>query len=230
MLRELELLRAKKPLIVSMGDVAASGGYYIACKADSIFANTNTITGSIGVFSMFANLTNTLKNKLGITFDGVKTAPYADFPSPMRPLTDAERDYFQRSVDTFYQTFLSRVAAGRNMSKEQVHDIAQGRVWTGALAKQLGLVDEIGNLDRAINSAVAMAKLKDYSIDVYPKPTDKLKFILNKMSDNVSTEVINGYIASKIGQEQYTYFSSLHQFIGMNGKVMALAPFTITVK
>ncbi|HRO43681.1 MAG TPA: signal peptide peptidase SppA, partial [Flavipsychrobacter sp.] len=130
-LRELQLLRAKKPIIVSMGDVAASGGYYIACQADSIFALPNTITGSIGVFTMLFNAEKMLQNKLGITFDEVKNAPYADFPTVTRALTAEEGRRMQAMVDTIYQTFMRRVATARRMETAMVDSIAQGRVWSG---------------------------------------------------------------------------------------------------
>ncbi|MCA6438628.1 MAG: signal peptide peptidase SppA, partial [Chitinophagaceae bacterium] len=158
--REISLLRKEKPVVVSMGDVAASGGYYIACNADQVFANANTITGSIGVFSVVPNFQSFFKNKLGITFDGVKTAPYANMGASDKPLTEAEKRFFQASVDSIYDTFKSRVAAGRKKDKLYIDSIAQGRVWTGVRAKEIGLVDKIGTLQDAIETTASLAKVE----------------------------------------------------------------------
>jgi protease-4 len=141
--REIDLLKKEKPVVVSMGDLAASGGYYIACGADSIFANANTITGSIGVFSIIPNVTNFMKNKLGITFDRVNTGKYADAPSATRQLTTIEQNFLQSGVDSVYHTFKTRVAAGRKKNIEYIDSIAQGRVWTGSDAIKVGLVDKL---------------------------------------------------------------------------------------
>ncbi|MEQ1624424.1 MAG: signal peptide peptidase SppA, partial [Sediminibacterium sp.] len=151
--REISLTRKSKPVIVSMGDMAASGGYYIACNADSVFANEGTLTGSIGVFSILPNFQPFFKNKLGITFDGVKTAPYADMGNTSRALTEPEKRFLQNGVDSIYHTFKSRVAEGRKKDMDYVHSIAQGRVWTGSRAITVGLVDRIGGLQEAIVSA-----------------------------------------------------------------------------
>lgn len=159
--REVELTKKVKPIIVSMGDVAASGGYYIACAADSIFAQPNTITGSIGVFGIIPNLQNFFNNKLGITFDEVKTGKYADLMSVNRPLTVDERDLIQQGVNKTYNTFTKKVADGRKISQAKVDSIGQGRVWTGAQALQIGLVDRLGGLEDAIKSAAKKAKIKD---------------------------------------------------------------------
>lgn len=163
--REMELCREQKPLIVSMGAMAASGGYYISAPADVILADRTTMTGSIGVFGMVLNLEKTMRDKLGITFDVAKTNPSADMGSIARPLSTAERDFLQRQVETTYSTFVSRVAAGRNMENAQVDSIGQGRVWLGLNAKEKGLVDSFGGLSDAILLAVDRAGVaSDYRV------------------------------------------------------------------
>lgn len=162
---ELLQLKKKKPLVVSMGNYAASGGYYIACAADSIFADQNTLTGSIGVVGVMMNIGGMLKNKLGVTTDVVKTGKYADFPNMTRPMTEAERTWIQSYLDTTYNEFKSRVALARNMSMQQVEELAQGHVYSGKLAKELRLIDGFGNVKRALASVSKLADLKKYEID-----------------------------------------------------------------
>jgi protease-4 len=229
-LRELQLLKAKKPLVVSMGDVAASGGYYISCQADSIFAMPNTITGSIGVFGMMFNAEKLMKNKLGVTFDGVKNAPYADFPNGIRALTPEEGAKIQRSVDNIYTVFKSRVAAGRKMDVNLVDSFAQGRVWSGTDALEIHLVDGLGGLDRAISSAAALAKVKDYKVITYPAAVDKFESMMKKLSGkDVSTEVVKAVAKSEMGEE-YGWFKQLKELSKMNGKAMMLLPFQMATK
>lgn len=168
--REVTLARRLKPFIVSMGDMAASGGYYIAAGADSIFAQPSTITGSIGVFSIYVNMENFFADKLGITYDGVKTAPYADMGSAVRPLTDMEKKFIQNGVDSIYHTFKKRVSVGRLKNIFYIDSIAQGRVWTGNHGIQNGLVDKVGGLQDALDCAARMAKLKSYRTREYPEP------------------------------------------------------------
>ncbi len=179
--KELKNLQKQKPITVSMGNYAASGGYYIACASDSIFADANTLTGSIGVVGVLFNIHDMLKNKLGVTSDQVKTGPFADFPNLTRPMTETERNWIQSYLDTTYNTFKSRVASARNMTMEQVEELAQGHVYSGKLAKQIGLVDDLGNKDRAIASAASLAKLKDYKIEEFPKPINKFEQILSNI-------------------------------------------------
>ncbi len=224
-LRELQILKSKKPLIVSMGNVAASGGYYIACQADSIFAMPNTITGSIGVFSMMFNSEKLMNNKLGVTFDGVKNAPYADFPNVFRPMTEDEKKMMQASVDNIYMVFKSRVAAGRRMSVGDVDSIAQGRVWTGNAALKNGLVDGLGNLDRAIASAAAMAKLKDYQVVTYPEVTDKFENMIKKLKGKDATEeAVKMMLKEQMGAD-YQFVQQIKNLREMNGKAMMVLPF-----
>jgi protease IV len=167
--RELELLKKEKPLVVSMGDYAASGGYYIACNADSIFAMPNTLTGSIGVFTILIDAQKMFNDKLGINFDGVSTNTYSDFGNITRPMSAFEKQVAQRDVDSVYATFKSRVVKGRKLNGNEVDSIAQGRIWSGANGLQIGLVDRIGSLQDAIHCAARMADLDKYSIRNYPQ-------------------------------------------------------------
>ncbi|XZF14411.1 signal peptide peptidase SppA [Chitinophagaceae bacterium MMS25-I14] len=224
-LRELELLKAKKPLIVSMGDVAASGGYYISSHADSIFAMPNTITGSIGVFSMMFSVEGLMKNKLGLGSDEVKNAPYADFPTMSRDLTADEGQRLQHSVDNIYGIFKNRVSTGRKISEADVDSIAQGRVWTGTDALAIHLIDAYGNLDRALKSAAAKAKLGDYEVVTYPEPVDKLSSLMRKFSRaNASTTVMKQALQEELGPEYETY-QDIKKLRSMNGKAMMAMPF-----
>lgn len=197
-LREMALAKKEKTTVVSMGDVAASGGYYIACQADTIVANPTTITGSIGVFGVLFNAQNMMNNTLGINVDTVKTNSFADLGTPFRPLTTVERNIIQNSVENIYDTFISRVADGRNMTKNQVDEIGQGRVWSGRDALELGLVDVLGGLEKSIELAAEMAKLNDYRIVNLPKEKDPFQEILD--------EVMNGQIRNSILKKELGQF------------------------
>ena len=166
--RETILAKAEKPLVVSMGDYAASGGYYIACAADSIVANPTTLTGSIGVFGMIPNLSKFYKNKLGITIDTVNTGKYADM-GVNRPLSTFEKNKLQKSVSDIYNGFITKVGEGRKMSTSAVDEIGQGRIWAGYDAKEIGLIDTYGGLEKAIDIAASLAKIEDYRIISLPK-------------------------------------------------------------
>lgn len=227
-LRELQLLKAKKPLVASMGDVAASGGYYILCQADSIFALPNTITGSIGVFTMMFNTEKLMRNKLGVTFDGVKNAPYADFPNGTRALTADESAKVQRSVDNIYMIFKSRVATGRKMEIALVDSFAQGRVWSGTDALSIKLVDGLGDLDRAIASAASLAKLKDYDVVTYPEPVDKFESLMRRFKGN-NASVAEQMVKAEFGKE-YDWYKQLKELRRMNGAAMAMMPFSMETK
>jgi protease-4 len=218
--RELELIKGKIPVIVSMGDVAASGGYYIASGADSIYADANTITGSIGVFTVIPNISGFMNNKLGISFDGVKTAPYADAPSATRPLNTMEQKMLQAGVDSIYNTFKSRVAKGRKKSMDYVDSIAQGRVWLGSDAINVGLVDRIGTLNDALASAAKMAKLKGYSIKQYPESKSFLEDLIEDYKDYVKVKSIE----SEIGASQWQIFQNLKTVQQMVGAPQARMP------
>jgi len=224
--REISIAKKEKPVVVSFGDVAASGGYYIACNADSIFAQPNTITGSIGVFGIIPNMKKFFNNKLGITFDGVKTGPFADMPSASRPLNTAEKQFIQNTIDTIYNTFKSRVAQGRKLSLQVVDSIAQGRVWTGQRALQIGLVDKLGNINDAIGCAARMAKLKEYTLREYP---EKKNFI-EELLKNYKEEVKVATIKEEIGEEQYTILQQLKNLKNMIAVPQARLPFEFNIR
>ena len=223
--REISLARKEKPVVVSMGDVAASGGYYISCKADSVFADANTITGSIGVFSIVPNFQSFFKNKLGITFDGVKTAPFADMGSSDRPLNDAEKRFFQSSTDSVYYTFKSRVADGRKKGVEYIDSIAQGRVWTGSRALQVGLVDRIGTMQDAMDCAARMAKLRDYRVKEYPEKRSLLDLIMNSYKKSIKTDLIK----EEIGEKQVRVMNELKKVKQMIGVPQTRLPFSVDI-
>lgn len=225
--RELQLMKKEKPVIVSMGDVAASGGYYIACNADSVFANANTITGSIGVFSIVPNMQSFFKNKLGVTFDGVKTAPYADMGGIDKPLNEFEKRFFQSSVDSIYYTFKTRVSNGRKKPMNIVDSIAQGRVWTGTHAISNGLVDRIGTLNDAIECAVRMAKIKDndFKLREYPEKKSILDQIMSGYKKSISQQLIS----TQIGIEELNLLKELKELKQMKGVPQAKMPFLFSV-
>ena len=167
--RMLQEVKQDMPVIVSMGPVAASGGYYIAMAADTIIAEPTTITGSIGVLATKFNTNQLFNEELGITFDGVKSHQYADWLLPTNDFSPTEEKAFRQFVDRFYDTFITKVAEARGMTKEQVHEVAQGRVWTGSAAMEQGLVDALGGMQDAMDIAAQQAELDTYKVDVYPK-------------------------------------------------------------
>ena len=213
--REIELLRAEKPVIVSMGSYAASGGYYISCGADAIVADKTTLTGSIGVFGMFLRLEDALKNKLGITFDAVRTNTSADM-GVMRPLTGTERAAIMRSVDEVYETFTSYVAEGRNLPLEKVLDIAGGRVWSGTDALALGLVDTNGGLKTAIAIAADKAELGDKFriVEMTEAPTGFGAFFSGFMA-KVKADIVAGELGPWAGE-----WRKIREAVGQQGVVM----------
>lgn len=186
-----------KVLVVSMGDLAASGGYYLSAMADSIFAQPNTLTGSIGVFSLIPNPSRMLDEKLGVKFDTVRTGPHsADF-TLLFPWTEQEHEYLQNRTDAYYELFLHKVAEGRDMTRDQVHEVAQGRIWSGQRAVELGLVDKLGMLEDAIESAANLAELEEYKIKEYPvfqSPLQKMiSDLFDQNHDQASTFVKNSF-------------------------------------
>lgn len=229
---EVSLARKVKPVIVSMGDYAASGGYYISCLADSIFADRGTITGSIGVFTLMPNMQSFFKNKLGITFDGVKTAEHADMLTVTRPLTATERQFMQNSIDTIYNTFKTRVATGRDKSMEYVDSIAQGRVWTGARGIPVGIVDRIGTLQDAIAAAAKMAKVSsEYYIREYPEPKGFLEeFLENVTNQSMEQQKVEEKIEEQIGKKPYQLFLQLKSVQNMMGTAQARLPFSAEIQ
>tara|TARA_B100001250_G_scaffold76099_1_gene62339 strand:+ start:7216 stop:8871 length:1656 start_codon:yes stop_codon:yes gene_type:complete len=224
-LREAILTKqAKKPIVVSMGDYAASGGYYIACAADSIVANPTTLTGSIGVFGIIPNLQKFYKNKLGITIDTVNTNPSADMGSN-RPLTDFERKKIQKGVENVYNTFITHVAKGRNMSKTAVNEIGQGRVWTGYDAKSIGLIDAFGGIEKAIEIAAALSKTKDYRIISLPKKKDPFEELIHHLEGEASLSKI---IIKKLGFNS-KLINPIENILNED-KIQARIPFIIELK
>lgn len=207
MWREVVLARKVKPVIASMADYAASGGYYMAMAADTIVAEPTTITGSIGIFAQFFNFENFLKNKLGITNDRVNTNAHSDFPTVTREMTDFEKDWFQRSVDAGYETFTSKAAKGRKMSIEKLKSLAGGHVWSGIEAKANGLVDVLGGLDDAIKIAAKKAKLKDgdYKARFYPQPKSFIEEYFDKKEEETQAKIMKaqfGELAPYVKQIQ----------------------------
>jgi protease-4 len=190
----------------------------------------NTITGSIGVFSMMFNIGGLMKDKAGISYDVEKNAPFADFPNAYRPLTEAEAQRMQAGVDTIYYTFKSRVATGRRLSMEMVDSIAQGRVWTGTDALEIGLVDALGGLDRALKSAAAKAKLGDYQVVTYPEPVDKFESLVRRMKGNPFTALsIKAALEKELGPE-YEYYKQIQSLRKMNGRTQMAMPYRFTIE
>ncbi len=222
--RETVLAQKTKPLIVSMGDYAASGGYYIACAADTIVARPNTITGSIGVFGLLFNTQNMFKNKLGITFDSVKTGRYADIGSMNRPMKENEREIIQGEVEKVYDTFISHVAIGREMTKENVDNIGQGRVWSGVDAKRLGLVDVLGGINDAISIAAKKANLTTYRTIALPEQ----KEFFEKLVDDLNAEAKVYFAKQQLG-ESYLYLETFNNLAKQKG-IMAKIPFMMKIE
>ena len=218
-LREMILAKAEKPIVVSMGDVAASGGYYISCHADTIVANPTTITGSIGVFGLLLNAQKLMKNKLGITIDTVRTNQYADMGSMYRSLTTKERNIIQKSVEDIYDTFIMHVSEGRNMSKKEVDAIGQGRVWSGEDAIDLGLIDVLGGLEDAIEIAASMAGLENYRISFLPKQIDPMQEFIKNLTGVVKTSIFE----KELG-EPYQLYKEVNNILEMD-KVQMRMPY-----
>lgn len=224
MWREIALCKKKKPVVVSMGNVAASGGYYIAAPADVIVAQPNTITGSIGVFGMLINAQELLNNKLGIKIETVKFGEFSDLGSPDRPLNEAERKVIQNAVDRVYADFINRVAQGRNMTEAQVDSIAQGRVWSGVDAKKIGLVDELGGLDEAIAIAAKKAKLNEYRTVELPNLKDPFEEIFSSLSNQTSTY----FMKKELGQN-YIQYQEVKKAIQYQG-IQTRMPFEVKIQ
>ncbi|HET9277154.1 MAG TPA: signal peptide peptidase SppA [Flavitalea sp.] len=224
--REVTLAQKDKPVVVSFGDVAASGGYYMSCSADSIFAQPNTITGSIGVFSLLPNMQSFFNNKLGITFDGVKTSENADALTVVKPLTPMQKQYIQNEVDTIYYDFKSRVSEGRKKSMAYVDSIGQGRVWSGNRALQLGLIDRIGGLNDAVASAATLAKVKDYRLREYPEPPG----LFDKYFDDFTENAKNEAIKEELGADGLKTYSTLKKVKQLLGITQTRMPFELIIE
>lgn len=221
--REVDLAAKVKPVIVSMGDVAASGGYYIAAPATTIMANPTTITGSIGVFGLFFNLQKALDNKVGITVDVVKTNDHADFFSVFRPMTAEEKAVGQMFIEQTYQTFIGHVSAGRGIPVEQVDAIGQGRVWSGVNAKDIKLIDEFGGLNDAIKLAAQKAKLENYRLVEMPKQ----KKFFEQLMEEMSTEAKAWILKDELGSS-FKAYSRIKSMLNNQG-VQARMPYDIEV-
>lgn len=222
--REVVLLKEKKPVIVSMGDYAASGGYYISCAADCIVADPTTLTGSIGIFGMFPNMEGLLTDKLGLHFDVVKTNKFADMGDMTRPFNNEEKAAMQNFINQGYKLFVQRCADGRGMSVEAIEKIAEGRVWTGATAKELGLVDELGGLDKAIDIAAEKAGVEAYSIINYPSQSGFFSTLMDEGKDNY----INGKMMDALG-ESYHYLRFVESLKDMD-RIQARMPFDLRIR
>ena len=217
-------LKTEKPVIVSMGDYAASGGYYISCVADTIVAEPTTLTGSIGIFGMVPNVKE-LSEKIGLTYDVVKTNKFSDFGNIMRPFNQDEKTLMQMMITQGYDTFVNRCAEGRHMSKEAIEKIAEGRVWTGEAAKELGLVDVLGGIDTALEIAVRKAGIEGYTVVSYPAKQDLLSSLLNtKPTNYVESQILK----SKLG-EYYQQFGMLKN-LKERSMIQARIPFELNIK
>ena len=217
-------LRAKKPLIVSMSDYAASGGYYISCIADTIVAQPTTLTGSIGIFGMFPNFAG-IADKIGVNFSTVKTNELSDMGNTMRPMTASERVILQNYINRGYELFISRCAEGRNTSNDEIKLVAEGRVWTGADALSLGLVDVLGGLDEAIAIAATKANLTDnYAVAEYPKQKDALTQLLEDLTgEELSTRLLQWQIRKN---PEFSTLNSQLSILNMQG-AQAIMPYRV---
>ena len=222
--REVMLTKKVKPVIVSMGDYAASGGYYISCAADSIIAEPNTITGSIGIFAILPNMQKLLTDKLGVTFDGVKTGKYADLGNVTRPLTPEEHAILQDEVNHGYDDFTKAVANGRHKTQAYINSIGQGRVWTGTQAIKIGLVDRLGNINDAVQSAAKKAGLKNYKLVSYPEQ----KSIFNKFGQSLTAEMKMHMMKAELG-DSFIYYQQIKGVTQMMRTPQARLPYDISI-
>ena len=220
--REVKLAQEVKPVVVSMGDLAASGGYYISCAANTIVAQNNTLTGSIGVFGVIPNTAGLMK-KIGVTFDGVKTNKFADMPTISRPFTKDERALMQNSVEFVYKTFITRCADGRETTTAKIDEIGQGRVWSGKNALSINLVDTIGGIDVAVNIAKQKAGLEKYRIVELPKIPDPFEQFMKELTGNVKM-----FIGKSIMGDEYKYLKTIENL--KNGyQIQTRMPYDVEV-
>lgn len=225
MWREVTLATEKKPVIASMSDYAASGGYYLAMGCDTIVAQPHTITGSIGIFSVLFDASGLLSNKLGITFDDVKTGEYGDMVTVSRPLTEAEKNVWQTRTEEIYETFTGKAASGRHMSQDKLKEVASGRVWTGVQAKERGLVDILGSYNDAIEIAAEKAGIADnYKVRLYPQQKPFFQTLMEGLEENARVSAIKEELGDK-----YTYYQYWQRVKSYNG-VQARMPYEFTIK
>ena len=217
-------LREKKPVVVSMGDYAASGGYYISCAADYIIAESTTLTGSIGIFGIVPDASELIIDKLGVHFDGVKTNRLADMGTLARPLNTEERALFQNMINNGYNLFIKRCADGRKMDIEEMQKIAEGRVWTGKNAKTLGLVDELGGINTAIETAAKLADIQDYIVEKYPEQEDFWATLLSTTSNRYFHSHIHNFLG-----EYYNIILTLKN-IDQKARIQARIPYEISIR
>jgi len=225
--REVELAKKVKPVIVSMGNVAASGGYYIAAGANKIFAEPTTITGSIGVFGTVPNLTE-LADNVGINAEQVGTNKNAVEYSLFEPMQESFKNQVQESIEETYEIFLQRVSQGRGMTMAQVDSVAQGRVWSGTEALEIGLVDELGNLDDAISAAAEMAEIDTYGVKKFPKYKSGFERFMEDL-EGASVKIKENLLKDEIGEEAYQVLKELQSFKKQSG-VQARMPFALDIK
>ncbi|UUV20689.1 signal peptide peptidase SppA [Paenimyroides aestuarii] len=226
--REIELTKKVKPVVVSMGDVAASGGYYIACNANRIFAEPGTITGSIGVFGMVPNFKK-VADKFGVNAETVKTHENADGYSVFEEMSPKYRQTLTESIEIIYDTFISRVAVGRGIDKAKVDEMAQGRIWTGTMAKELGLVDELGSLDDAIAYAAKLVKTDDYKVKLYPEYEIELADLFRKFLGMSVSTAGQDAIKKEIGTENYELLQRMN-YLKQSQGVQAMMPYHLSIK
>lgn len=225
MWREVNLAAQKKPVIASMGDYAASGGYYLAMACDTIVAQPHTITGSIGIFSVLFDASGLLNNKLGITFDDVKTGEYGDMVTISRPLTDAEKNVWQTRTEEIYETFTRKASEGRNMTQDEIRQVASGRVWTGTQAKERKLVDVLGNYNDAIEIAAKAAGIgNDYKVRLYPRQKPFFEEFMEGIEENSRVSAIKEELGSN-----YIYYQYWQEVKTLNG-VQARMPFDLNIQ
>ena len=226
--REIELTKKHKPVVVSMGNLAASGGYYISCNADRIFAEPTTITGSIGVFGAIPNF-GKFVNNMGIYSDVVSTHENSLEYSYFQPMTENTKNVITESIENIYDVFLTRVANGRGMTKEQVNEVAQGRVWTGTDAKRLGLVDEIGGLEDAIAYAAELGKTEKYNLQSFPVFEKTLEEYFSESSPFPLMKTRESLIKEEIGEENYRIIEQIRNMNSRKG-VQAMMPYEIIIR
>ena len=224
---QLENLKAKKPFVVSMGGMAASGGYYISCGSQWIVAEPTTLTGSIGIFGMFPDVSGLLKDKLGVNFDEVKTNKFSNFGTRSRPFTEEEMTYLGHYIDRGYQLFRKRVADGRKQSVDAIEQVAQGRVWLGQDALKNKLVDELGGLEVAVAKAAQLAKLKEYHTASYPAQPDMFEQLLSNATGsngNYLDEAMRSYLGD--------LYEPVRLMVDINNQdaIQARVPFVLNIK
>jgi protease-4 len=221
--KEVELAKTEKPFVVSYGRYAASGGYYISCGADKIIAEPTTLTGSIGVFSIFPNMQKFFNNKLGVTFDGVNSGKFSDFASGLRPLRMDEKNILQNQVNFVYSTFVNNVAAGRKMTFEEVNEIGQGRIWSGLQALEIGLVDEIGGLNYAIEQAKNLAKIDDFKIVEYPAIKEPFAELMETLQEDMTIKIFSDEF-----DDLFNHYSTALKMVKTK-EIQARLPFEIEI-